>query len=411
MLNNSPNLSFIRFAHVSNAGLRSIATSHCAKSLQTIEAQVNDNAIEEIQSLCRACPNMMSLKLRPVRVDLDGDLISQSLAQYCPLIEVMSTGRWTLTDTGLTALACMHNLKELSLKLHGCTSAAVQRVLQSNPQLTSIILEGDYIDDALVRCMGRCCGNLRSIRLSKRSSPANSINALQDVFRGCPLLESFHLQQPGGILNAVLRALFENRHNLTTLSLSTGGSMPDVQQLDEPILYAYYPTLTKLYVRYGGVLAGALRDIFTYCTNLREVGLFYCIEVSDELVDLLAHTCRNLVSLYLCACTSVTINGILSVVTSCSSLTSLSLQEMYVNDEALILLSRNCPGLTSMRLDNCYGYPVTATTILAVAKACKNLSKITIRGNIQTQRFDTTFLEQAKLLYPHIKIMLIRNTR
>lgn len=175
--------------------------SHCCPSLQIIKAQVDDNALEAIRAICKACPNLRSLSLCNDHFETKGDEIIQTLVQHCPFIETMSSSisePWELTDAGLDALATIHNLKNLELYAYDCTSAAIQRVLQSNPQLTFLHVYREAIDDALVRCIGRCCGHLTSLQLSLDSSGPSFVSlnnaCLIDLFRGCPLLEVFHLR-------------------------------------------------------------------------------------------------------------------------------------------------------------------------------------------------------------------------
>ena len=132
---------------------------------------------------------------------LPGDELIPTIAQCCPLIESIPTERWSLTDVGLNILANIPTLRELKLTSDVCTSAAAQRLIEAHPNLTLISLEGKDLDDALVNCIGRHCGNLRSLKLYKSRSSFLSDDTLQELFRGCPLLESFNLEQPRRISN------------------------------------------------------------------------------------------------------------------------------------------------------------------------------------------------------------------
>lgn len=117
------------------------------------------------------------------------------------------------------------------------------------------------------------------------------------MFRGCPLLESVKLSL-AKMSSAALRALFEYCTNMTKLHLHI--TTPEESSLIyEPILYTHYPSLTKLTVLADGVTDRALRDIFTYCTNLREVHIGFSNPITDETIMILLEYCSRLTTLRL----------------------------------------------------------------------------------------------------------------
>ena len=197
-----------------------IAVSHSASLLRVVDANVDDSSIDAIKSVCRACPNLRILNLMNISDILPGDEVIQTIAQYCPQIEKLSTEYETMTDAGLDALASIHMLSHLDIYTYRSTSATVQRVLRSNPLLTLLIIYIAGVDDALVRCIGNYCGNLNKLKLYPSSSPTLlSYSCLLELFKGCPLLESFALYQRNGVSTAALRAMFEHCPHLTELVL------------------------------------------------------------------------------------------------------------------------------------------------------------------------------------------------
>ena len=227
MLEHSPQLANICFKFITVKGLNLIAT-HCGPNLRSINTKVDDNSLEAIQSICRACPNLRDLSLRDFRDDSTGNRLILTEVQYCQSIEVLPSLRH-LTDITMNALATIHTLKKLYVFSDGCTSTAIQRVPQSNSNLTAVAWHGFFVDDALVSCIGRYCGTLQRLQLSRDDLPSLSNSALVEVYRGCPLLEVFELQQRGGVSNFVLRALFEDCPKLTKLVLSAS-------RFEEPLL-------------------------------------------------------------------------------------------------------------------------------------------------------------------------------
>lgn len=181
-----------------------IASSPCAPSLRIIDAEVSYNAVEAIQAICQACPNLRSLHLRDCSADIDGDEIIETVVQHCPLIEALPTS-CELTDTAFNALANIHTLKELQVSAGDCSSEAVQRVVRANPHLTLVRIKMPIVDDALVRCIGDYSGNVTSLNLLQAGgTPSQSINTVSnharlDLFPGCPQLKFFYLSKPGGM--------------------------------------------------------------------------------------------------------------------------------------------------------------------------------------------------------------------
>lgn len=411
MLDTSPTLSELCFVRISTEGLKLIASSHCGPLLRVIKADVDGNSIKAINSVCRACPNLRIISLWNSSKCLEGDEITQTIMQYCPLIESISIEVWALTDAAMNDLANIHSLKVLKLSRYArCSSQAIQAVLRSNPNLVTIGVEGKYVNDDLVCCIGSYCFNVRFLHVHKSSSNALSVTTLQSLFQGCPLLEYFKLHQSGGMTTATLRALFENCHHLAELDVFN--SSPAVAPVVvESALFTYIPSLTKLKIYRDGLSASALRDIFTYCANLREVELNSCHQVNDALIKLLAQNCPSLDDLDLASCYSVTIVGILEIATLCPRLTRLCLVHMPVNDEFLVQLSLNCPSLTRLLIFGRSGSesgllsyePITEAGVYALVERCTDLTCITISGNMAEPLLATLDLEKLGLSCPHIE--------
>ena len=420
-------MSAIYFDYINTEGLRLISASACCPSLRIIQARVkkhhksiklliaNKALCETIQSICKACPNLTTLRLMLPSSNINIDEVILTAARYCPMIEVLPTA--SVTTLGVDALATIHTLKELRLSSPGFTSTAVQSVLISNPRLTDISLAGEYIDDSLVRCIGRHCGNLRSISLLK-DSPENSvvlsISVLYEFFCGCPLLEVVELSPLGENPTDTLRALFEYCHNLTDLVIYTG-SQSNVSLLPivaEPVLYTYNTSLTML--RIGALNMGpsaswdrSLRDIFTYCIHLTSIYLACCIHVTDEHITLMTQNCCKLNSLELISCDNITIVGMLYVATCCIHLETIDLTNMTVNDEFLMQLSLHFTSLTSLSI-RCHkavgvAYSITEVGIHAVLQGCTGLSFLTVHGKMVESLYSTLDLPRLGQMYTHVE--------
>ena len=409
LLEHSPDLFEISFEHISNEGLRLIASSHCAPSLRNIECRVNENALELIKSICKSYPSLRELIVGNDDFKLSGDEIIHTAVEYCPLIEVLSIHMWHLTDVGLDKLATLHTLTELKVTSDDCTRAAVQRVIEANPNLTLLRVDvADIVDEALVRCIGHSCSNL-TILLLYRSAPSSALvstNAFCDLFRGCPLLEYFQLRQQTEMPNTAVRAMFQCCTHLTEVTLFVG-KLTEESLLDvEPVLSTNYPSLTTLRVTGDGnegegLAYSAFRSIFTYCINLQEVHISNCNQITDGIIKVMAQYCISLDELTLMDCGSVSMSGVLEVARRCTKLKSLVLYDMPISDEVFIQLSHHFHGL--IRFD-CSDGLVTKAGLLVLLEGCTGLSFLTLRGPVAKPLLPTLDLGKLKQIYSHIKL-------
>ena len=170
----------------------------------------------------------------------------------------------------------------------------------------------------------------------------------------------------------------------------------------EPILSSPYPALTDLKVDNGDIAASALQDIFTHCTNLRDVWLTNCINITDETIKLMTKNCHSLTSLNLMGCKSITIAGVQEIATRCSTLSILTLYGAPVSDDVMIQLSLHCTGLTRLTMMQCYGGPLTEAGVLAVVQGCTGLTFLSIQGNIVMPITPLLKCVQRRHVYKHI---------
>ena len=378
LLKCSPNLSEIYFNVISREMFKSIAC-HCGPNLRIINAKSIDyDSRDEVKAIFKVCTNLSVLRdSSQAYLHTPGDEVILTAVQYCPLIEVLPTHVWHLTDVAMNALATIHTLKELKLFDHyeSCSSAAIQRVLHSN-LLESIDLQGSLVDDALVKCMSTYCGNLKRLELTKLEYFGISTEAYVDLFRGCPLLKECKLEEPGGMSSEALSALFQFCPNLTSLNLRWYPS--ETTQFGHPLVFTpttttSTPSLRKLKI-YGRCISyNALRDICTYCINLQKVSLFNCVHVTDDMIKILIQYCNKLKVITIGTCDHVTLTGLSFIATYCTTLTGIRLSKLPIDDDVLILLSTYCHNLDVIALESCEGV-ITEVGILSIIHKCMLLT-------------------------------------
>ena len=378
LLENSPNLSEIHLKSIRRNGLQLIA-SLCGLSLRVIDASVTHD-VDILQTICKACPNLRVLNLGCTVVGEPGDGIIQAAVQYCPNIEVVpSDPRWRLTSAGIDPLATIHTLRELTAIHVTNTSESVQRVIQANPHLTKLFVFGPLVDDALVNCIGRCCVNLKNIKLTPMPETSLSEQALITLFRGCPLLMSVNMNLRS-MSNAALRAMFHYCRGIFDLDLGLNNlAVSTTGQADEPVFDTDYPSPMMLMIHGRGFKDSVLRDIFTHCTSLIAVAMNGCVELTDEtLITLARSRCGQLSAVELSGCVKVTAAAVNEVVTQCIHLMLLKLGDVTLTAEVLAGVS-NLLLLQILELNDCKG-PIAEEAVVLIATRCTSLCQFKVSG-------------------------------
>ena len=391
----------ISFCRINNKGLRLIAA--CCPSLRAVSGCVSGDSVEAIKAICRACPNLLKLCLYS-NYAAHGNEIIETVVQCCPFIEVLPTGGWYFSNTALDALAYTRHLKSLKFRSldNTMSSLAIQHVLQANSNLINISLLGNCIDSALVRCIGRSCRNLKVLKFDKRYCSGVSELAFQGLFRGCSLLEVFRLSQAYQLSNDTMSTLFASCRGLSTLELFVWPLRDEDTTVTEPILNSSYPCLTKLNISGGGVTDAQLRSILTHCTNLYEVRLDSCRQVTDETIITLG-LCGCLESLSIASRGLLTVACILEISLHCTNLKRLRLEGPPINDTVLIQLSVNCPNITELFLRDRDG-EITEARIVALVQGCTRLRVLKLGDVALTPTIKLLKKGQA---YPHIRFIVV----
>ena len=479
ILINSPHLSEICFYKLSVNGLQMIASSQCVRSIRIIKASITDNennggvaTVEAIKTFCRACPNLLSLGLNIstyLRGELEVDFIRcvrviRCVIQSCPLIEVFPIQN--LTEEVMNILSTIHTLKEFKLGACTVSTALVQRVFGAN-QFTKLTLRHP-IKSALVSSIGKYCGNLRVLLIDISFRPAISDECLRDLFQGCSLLEVIKMENACTLSNTTLQVLFHSCHYITDITLFYGFQpSPEYDNNSdvEPVIEAYYPTLVNLSVSGEMMSDSALRDIFTHCTNLKEVKIessgdstnialdalaTYCLLlevceleydkgiVSNRFLRDLFRCCRRLTELVidlrggvqgpvcyglftnvLSACypalTKLTVQGegvydtaMRDMFTYCTSLRHLEVGNYptcLITDTSIERLVENCPLLETLTLEYCEHF--TVESMVDIAMHCTNLTSLTLH----TTPINKHFLIQLSLHCPKLDYLCITSCK
>ena len=130
------------------------------------------------------------------------------------------------------------------------------------------------------------------------------------------------------------------------------------------------------------------------CSNLTEIGLFDCCNITDESMISLARCCRQLISVDVEKCSNITDRGLTAYAdTFCNVYDAVSLPEMdngsllrninlsyciRITDIGISALGQSCHLLSNINLSDCD--QVTDVGISALGRSCHLLSNINLSG-------------------------------
>ena len=363
LLESSPNLSRFEVPFLSDNDLRLLAL-HCGSSLRTVISRSSVITAAAVSDLCASCPNLRIFYHGSNYSKASEDEIIHAVVLGCPLIEAVCSVNTGITDAAINILSTITTLKMFKAFLQHLSNTSIYRVLRANTNLTELYLDGDYVNNYLVNSIAIYCRNLTKLELASQPSLPFTDTTYLTLFRGCPQLIVFKIQQPHSISDTSLRAMFQHCQHLQELRFNMRKREEEVAGANYiPILGTYYPSLTSLEVLNDGLPDRSFRDIFTHCTNLTRLILHNCRLITDNTVIILAQNCTSLKGLDLSrsdkdatiSTLKLSVASILEVVSHCTKLTVLKLEQMPVNDEVLTRLFLSCPDLKRLFITRCDG--------------------------------------------------------
>ncbi|XP_020262100.1 F-box protein SKP2A-like isoform X2 [Asparagus officinalis] len=155
-------------------------------------------------------------------------------------------------------------------------------------------------------------------------------------------------------------------HDLRELDLSKS------LRLSDQSLYALAhgcPRLTKLNISGCSSLGdAALAYLTSFCRNLKNLNLCGCVRAaSDRALQAIGLNCRQLQTLNLGWCETVTDKGVIGLALGCPDLRALDLCGcILITDESVIALANGCPHLRSLGLYYCQN--ITDRAIYSLAE-------------------------------------------
>ena len=401
-----PSLTEISGSNVDDRGLQALSTIQ--KSTLTSVCFTDSNISDVgVLRLCKGCPNIKTLSLA-IRsstnvFNLTDDSV-RSIAQYCPDIEKLSLEGWEdLADNSMTALVTLTSLKELNLsRCDDLTSAGVQSLLRSiGANIEVLVLSDedvygccDFCDDALLRCIGECCPNLRDLVVKVNIIFPVLSASFEAIIRRCPLLNTVSLGSWILSSDVIMVQIADCCPHLTALSLQWG------KYTDAGVAAVVSKCIKLRCLRlceFSNLRNESLTSIATHCSNLQELGLSSNCNFTDRYMSMLFKSCTQLESITLSSIPLITDRSIQALTQSCSRIKYLYISNnKRLTDRSfayLIMLHE----LESLHIVQCL--TLTDHTLGSLARHCTKLKSITLHTcPLVTKRGLISLIEHGKRL-------------
>ncbi|KAF5206214.1 F-box/LRR-repeat protein [Thalictrum thalictroides] len=323
----------------------------------------------------------------------------QPKAEYTEL-ETIDLESFSLTDSGMTALARVTRLEKLSLIwCSSVTSAGLKSIAENCKSLKCLDLQGCYVGNEGLAAVGKCCRQLEDLNL--RFCEGLTDTGLVELAAGCgKSLKVLGIAACANITDTSLEAVGSHCTFLQTLSLDSefiknngivsvaqGCSLLKVLKLqcinvtDEALLavgtYCSSLELLALY-SFQRFTDRSLCAIGKKCKKLKNLTLSDCYFLSDKSLEAIGSGCSQLTHLEVNGCHNIGTFGLESIGRSCPSLSELALLYCQkIGNHALYEVGRGCRLLQALHLVDCSS--IGDDAIYNIAQGCKNLKKLHIR--------------------------------
>ncbi|CAN0914126.1 F-box/LRR-repeat protein 3 [Linum grandiflorum] len=297
-----------------------------------------------VHLLCVKCSNLKAIDISYLKVTNES---LHSIASLPKLEGLTMVGCPLVNDSGLGFLSSGSSLKEIDIsRCEGVSSSGLVSIIRAHcnlnrisigylpelsdalldclknlKNLTTLVILGTQVSDAVLRSISIGCKSLHEIALSKCTGVTNA-GVVQLLYRE---LKALDLTCCDLVTNAVIHALAESCRSLVCLKLES----------------CFLVTDKGLY------------HLASSCVLLEEVDLTDCSGINDSGLEYLSR-CSRLLTLKLGLCFSISDKGVSCIASNCSNLCELDLYRCTgIGDGTLAALANGCTRLKKLNISYC----------------------------------------------------------
>lgn len=374
-----------------------------------------------LSQLLKSCPLLEEIDLSGC-TEIETPSV-QEIARNCPKLKIINlTNCRKVSDIGLQeiALACPDIHTIIVRGCHQLTDSAFQ-FIGKKMKVFDLLECVKITDKSIVNIAKHSRGNLKELKLPGKGITNLGLDA---IYTYCKELTTLSLDNADAIQDEVVSRFLNSCQKITNLSLASCRNITDEAfvNLEKPLNLLKTLNLSHCL----NIHDESIDAITTHCPGLKNVNLSYA-DISNEALAYLSKRCRQLKSLDITICRKITDEGISALsslnylkylnVSNIPSMTmksvelisnnmkelkSLNFSMTNINDEALEKLTKGCPNLEALDLNDTL---VTATGIKHLAH-CKMLSKLSLSCSLDDQALHTLYQN-----CPHISDLSLLNCR
>lgn len=299
---------------------------------------------------CDLCENevVFLAKYFPNVKEVICDVHGAFIRQYPRLERLVFPGPSFLWDNFLGTIAAnCPNLEYISFGGAFATDDGIINLVKHVPKLKGLELRnGVNIRDEALNAIGTYCKELTCLSIEKSECTETGLTQLAE---NCPKLQHLNLNGSNNIMPQEMIAFFSDRF-LGLTSINFGNCRWATNNV--------------------------IKSLASSCRDLREVNFQYCPIRDDALIALSEH-CTQLRQLEIRSCRNITDTGIMALAKSCVRLEKADLAGcLGLSSEVLHTLAEHCPKMRYIDLTDCQW--VTREALIAFAKSSPFLEEIYI---------------------------------
>ncbi|XP_031485844.1 F-box/LRR-repeat protein 3-like [Nymphaea colorata] len=338
-----PSLEEIDLSYCSRLGDSEAAALSLAPNLKSVILvkclKITDIGLVRIAV---GCSKLLSLNLKWC-MEIS-DLGIELLAAKCKDLRFLDISYLSVTDKGLSSIACMKKLEVLVMV--GCR----------------------MVDDDGLECLKRCSSHIQKVDVSRCINISSS--GMMSLLEGNEKLQELGAAYCLDELTVPVLAKIIEFKNLKTLRLDACVLFPSAIET----ISRNCRSLTEIGLsKCLGVTDDGINSLVKYCNELRILDVTCCHQLTDAALHAIASSCKKLRCLKMESCSLFTGNGLEKIGTGCSFLQELDLTDCNIDDSALKHISR-CTELQIIKLGLCLN--ISNEGIAYIGSNCKELREL-----------------------------------
>ena len=334
---------------IGDDGLKYLISNKNIKNITDLNLYNNNVTDAGIQCLILKNPNMIKLSLRYCKSISDSSL--KMIADHCSKVSDINLRYCkTITDHGLKSLSqSCFQISKLNLDLcDKITDEGIQFISQNCTKLSKIVLTFcSLITDQSLHCLAKNCPQISFLDLTNCKSITSS--GLIAISQNCSQISYLNLSKCSNIDNDGLQSVAENCSLISYLNIDDCKKVSD----DGLIRFSNCRRIKRIYLQNCSLITD--NTLFALSSSkLIEINLTGCCKITSKGVNAITSNSKALLTdISLDGCKHFDDNGLQVLYANCNRVSKISLDSTLVSDDHLEILATSCKKIISFSAKRC----------------------------------------------------------